>query len=279
MVDEKDEKDLEKDLEKDDDEAEESAKDAESKAEPAAKSPAKSSAKASSKEPKADDEKEAGFGGALGQALLGVSMTEEEGARVKRERRPSLMLAEFDTSAHIMHAAEKVRDAGYTQWDVHTPFPVHGMDKAMGLPDSKLGFIVFTAGFLGVATAVSMIFYMNGVDYPLIIGGKPPFSIAPSVPIMFELMVLFSAFGAVLGMFHLNKLPQHYHPIFESDRFKAASDDKFYLSVEVADPKYSPEKTRALLEKAHATHIEIVEEVVETVVASSGHDEDTESPW
>jgi hypothetical protein len=306
MVDEKDEKDEK-------DEAEESAEDAESKDEPAAaksqesasaseeededegdeeeeekeedkpapKAAAKTSPKAASKGPKADDEKETGFGGALGQALLGVSMTDESAARVKRERKPALMLAEFDTTASIMHAAEKVRDAGYTRWDVHTPFPVHGMDRAMGLPDSKLGFIVFTAGFLGVTTAVSMIYFMNGLDYPLVIGGKPPFSIPPSVPIMFELMVLFSAFGAVLGMFHLNKLPQHYHPIFESDRFKAASDDKFYIAVEVADPKYSADKTRALLEKAHATHIEIVEEVVETVV-HSGHDDDaeyTESAW
>lgn len=289
MVDEKDEKDREKD------EAEESAEDAESKDEAAADAKsqesvsasegegededdedeedeeAKPAAKASkfgssAKAPKADDEKDTGLGGALGQALLGVSMTDESGARVTRERKPSLMLAEFDSTASVMHAAEKVRDAGYTSWDVHTPFPVHGMDRAMGLPDSKLGWIVFTAGFLGVSTAVGMIYFMNGVDYPLIIGGKPPFSLPPSVPIMFELMVLFSAFGAVLGMFHLNRLPQHYHPVFESERFKACSDDKFFIAIDVADPKYNPEKTRALLEKAHATHIEIVEEVFETVV-------------
>lgn len=176
------------------------------------------------------------------------------------QKRVALILAEFDKAGDILHAAEKVRDAGYTKWDVHTPFPIHGMDRAMGLGDSRLGWIVLAMGLTGFFSAVAMITYMNVTDYSLIIGGKPALSIPSYVPVCFELTVLFSAFGAVFGMLGLNKLPRHHHPIFASDRFRACTDDKFFLSVEVEDPKFDEKKTRSLLEGAHASHIELVEE-------------------
>src|SRR6185437_10067355 len=153
-------------------------------------------------------------------------------------------------------------DAGYTLFDSHTPFPVHGMDRAMGLPDSKLGWIVIAMGMTGTTLAFTMMYWMNGVDYPLIIGGKPPGTLPSMIPIMFELTVLLSAFGAVFGMFGLNKLPRHNHPLFESERFRGFSQDKFFLSVEVEDPKFKLERTRDLLEKTHADHVELVEEDV-----------------
>lgn len=170
------------------------------------------------------------------------------------------IVAEFDTPADVYHAAEKVRDAGYTQWDTHSPFPIHGMDKAMGLKDSFLGLLVFAGGATGVTTAVVMIWWMNGVDYPIVIGGKPPFSLPSSVPIMFELMVLFASLTAVFGMFGINKLPRHHHPIFESEKFRAATDDKFFISVESTDAKFDLERTKKLLEGTHPTHIELVKD-------------------
>jgi hypothetical protein len=179
------------------------------------------------------------------------------------KKKPALLLAEFDTTPRLLHAAEKLRDAGYKSWDTHTPFPVHGMDAAMGLPDSKLGPIVFAGGLAGFTTAFTMIWWMNGVDYPLVIGGKPPFSIPSMVPILFELTVLFSSLTAVLGMFHLNRIPQHHHPIFNSSRFDGATDDKFFISVGADDPKFDLDKTKRLLESLHCTHIELV------------HDDDT----
>lgn len=171
---------------------------------------------------------------------------------------PALLLAEFATPGECLHAAEKLRDGGYTQFDTHTPFPVHGMDKAMGLPDSRLGWIVFPIGLTGTASAFLMMWWMNGVDYPLIVGGKPPYSIPTMVPIMFELTVLFSAFAAVLGMFHLNGLPRHHHPLFNSKRFGAFSNDKFFVSVESSDPKWNLERTRKLLESCGPAHVELV---------------------
>src|SRR5215472_18143138 len=93
----------------------------------------------------------------------------------KPPARPALLLAEFDTAASCLHAAEALRDAGYTKFDAHSPFPIHGMDKAMGLKDSILGWIVLGAGLSGVSAAWLMMWWMNGIDYPLIIGGKPPY--------------------------------------------------------------------------------------------------------
>lgn len=171
---------------------------------------------------------------------------------------PALLLAEFDTPAEVLKAAEKLRDAGYTQFDTHSPFPIHGMDAAMGLPDSRLGLIVFPVGLTGTTLAFLMMWWMNGVDYPLVIGGKPPYSLASQIPIMFEVTILLSAFATVFGMFHLNRLPRHHHPIFNSERFKGFSDDKFFVSVEATDPKWNVERTKSLLEAAHAKHIELV---------------------
>ena len=172
----------------------------------------------------------------------------------------SLLLAEFDSPGAVLHAAEKVRDAGYKDWDTHTPFPIHGMDAAMGMKDSILGRIAFPVGLTGPTRAFLMIWWMNAVDYPIVIGGKPPFSLPSMIPIMFELTVLLSAFAAVFGMFGLNKLPRHHHPLFNSERFSSFSNDKFFLSIESTDPKWNVEKTRELLESCHASHIELVQD-------------------
>ena len=177
-------------------------------------------------------------------------------------KRPVLYLAEFDDADALVHAAEKVRDEGFEKWDVHTPYPVHGMDSAMGLSDSRLGWIVLLCGLTGVSLAVLMMQWMNGYDYPLVIGGKPPDAIPSMVPIMFELTVLLSAFGAVFGMLGLNELPKHFHPVFYSDRFESFSNDKFFISVEAIDKRFDVEKTRKLLESLHPSHLELVEEPV-----------------
>jgi hypothetical protein len=200
----------------------------------------------------------------------------EAHAHKSMRRSPSVILAEFKSSHDVLHAAEKVRDAGYVRWDTHTPFPVHGMDRAMGLRDSRLGWIVITFALTGLTGAYAMMHWMNGVDYPLTIGDKPPgaplfwasnwqerIGTLPSmVPILFELTILLSAFGAVLGMLHLNRLPRHHHPVFESDRFRLASDDRFFISIEADDPKFDVDRTRALLADAHAANVEVIEEDV-----------------
>ena len=180
----------------------------------------------------------------------------------KTKKRAAVILAEFDTPESIMHAAEKVRDAGYEKWDVHTPYPLHGMDAAMGLPDSRLGWIVLVMALTGLAAGAGLIIWANGIEYPIIIGGKPPISIPSMVPICFELTILFSALGCFFGMLGLNQLPRHNHPVFESERFRGFSTDKFFISVEAADPKFDASRTRVFLEGLHPKHVELVEEEV-----------------
>lgn len=169
------------------------------------------------------------------------------------------LLAEFESAAAIYQAAKRVREDGYTRWDCHTPFPVHGLDKAMGLKASPLPWIVLVCGLTGASVAMLLQWYLNAVDYPYIISAKPLFSWQAFVPVTFELMVLFSALGAVLGMLGLNRLPQFYSSLFRSERFARASDDRFFISIEVEDTKFHPEKTRALLEACGAVHVEEVE--------------------
>jgi len=176
------------------------------------------------------------------------------------ERVASLLLAEYETPDGCADAAAKLRDAGYTKFDAHTPYPVHGMDAAMGMRDTPLGWIVLVMGMVGCLTGFLMMFWMNGIDYPLIIGGKPPDAIPSMVPVMFEMTILLAAFGAVFGLFGLCQLPRHHHPIFNSDRFARATDDHFFISVDASDPKFDLKKTRLLLEGTAPAHLELVEE-------------------
>jgi hypothetical protein len=181
---------------------------------------------------------------------------------VEKKKRPAVLLAEFDKPEDVLHAAEKVRDAGYKKWDVHTPYPIHGMDAAMGMGDSRLGWIVLVMGLTGLASAAALMIWANGIEYPIIIGGKPPISIPSMIPICFELTILFSALGCFFGMMGLNQLPRHYHPVFFSERFKAFSTDKFFISIEAQDSQFDVGQTRRLLESLHPAHVELVEEEV-----------------
>ena len=174
--------------------------------------------------------------------------------------RPYGLIAEFDSPAAILRAAEKVRDAGFRRWDVFSPFPVHGLDKVMGLKNSLVGWfaLVFGGGtFIG---CMLMIWYMNDYSYPIIIGGKPMFSPPQALVPSYILLVLMSAVGAFVGMVVMNRFPRLYHPLFKNNRFALVSRDKFFLVIETADPKFSETETHALLESAGSAHIEMAVE-------------------
>ena len=170
------------------------------------------------------------------------------------------ILAEFETTAQIYHACEAVRDAGYQKWDAHTPFPVHGLDRAMGLKRSKLPWIVLVFGMTGACSAMFLQWWVSTTAQPVIIAAKPMFSWQAFIPITFEVGVLFSALAAVFGMLALNGLPQLYHSLFRSERFERVTDDKFFISIEVNDPQFDEVKTRTMLEQLGASHVEMVED-------------------
>lgn len=184
-------------------------------------------------------------------------------AAVKRspEVRAAGILAEFETDDAIIDAAVKVRDAGYTRWDCHTPYPVHGLDGAMGVRQTILPWIVLCAGLTGVAAACLMQWWMNAVDYQFVVSGKPLWSLPANVPIMFEVMVLFSGLTAFGAMFGLNGLPLFYRPQFRSERFRRVTDDRFFVWVDSRDPKFGD--AEAFLATLGSTHVETVKEVVQ----------------
>lgn len=174
--------------------------------------------------------------------------------------RPYGALAEFKSAAEIFHACEKVRDAQYRRWDAHTPFPVHGLDRAMGLPRSKLPILVCMAGLTGVTAGMTMQWWMSAVDYKVLIAAKPYFSWQAFIPVTFEVMILFSAVCAVFGMLFINRLPQWHHSLLKSERFRRASDDRFFICIEAQDAKFDPEGTVQFLKGLGATSVELVEE-------------------
>ncbi len=168
------------------------------------------------------------------------------------------VLARFETPGAVLRACEQVRDAGYTRWDAHTPFPVHGLDRAMGMKASVLPWIVLVLGLGGAGSAMLLQWWVSAVAYPLVISGKPYFSWQAFVPVTFEVGVLMAALGAVVGMIGLSRLPMHHHPLFDSSEFERASDDGFFISIESWDPKFDEARTRQLLESLGAAHVETV---------------------
>jgi len=160
------------------------------------------------------------------------------------------LIAAFDKTPDVYHAAEKVRDAGYRHWDVITPFPVHGLDKAMGLKRSIVPRISLAGGLTGFCTGMTMIWWTDAFDYPLLVGGKPFFSPMFAFPVSYELTILFTAFATIIGMFVVNGLPMHYHPVLKHDEIRRGMDDTFFIVIEARDPRSNLENTKALLEKA-----------------------------
>ena len=169
------------------------------------------------------------------------------------------LIATFETAADVYHAAEQVRDAGYKNWDVIAPCPVHGMDKAMGLKRSIVPRISLVGGIIGFTTGMLMIWWTNAIDYPLTVGGKPLFSPMYAFPVSYELTILFTAFATIIGMFLVNGLPMHYHPVLKSPKIKRALDDQFLIVIETRDPRFNLANTRALLEKAGGKEISELE--------------------
>ncbi len=166
------------------------------------------------------------------------------------------VLAEFRNPKELIDAAKKINQNGFRKYDTFSPFPIHGIDKAMNLPKSKLGWIVGIHGLIGLVGAFAMIYYMMVVDYPLNISGKPLMNIPAWIPVIFELTILLSAFGAVFGMFFLNGLPRFNHPLFNSENFKKATDDGFFVCIEAEDPQFDADKVQTLLKDAGGTNIE-----------------------
>jgi hypothetical protein len=190
-----------------------------------------------------------------------------------RPREPRLcgLLAQYDNPRDVLHAAEVIRDAGFTKWDCLTPFPVHGLDNAMGIKKTILPWVVLGAGLTGTAIATFMQWYVNSPHtqssatyilsgYPLIISGKPHWSLPANVPVIFELTVLLAALASFFGVWILSRLPRYHHPVFNVARFRSVTDDKFFILLECADSRFDPRASRELLASTHPAAIDEVKD-------------------
>lgn len=171
-------------------------------------------------------------------------------------------LAEFKSASALYKAAEKVHAAGFKKWDCYSPYPIHGLDGAMGIKRSILPWFVFIGGVTGCATAFALAYTTQVVIYPTIVQAKPAniFTVPAFFPIMFELTILFAGFATLFGLLGLIQLPRLNHPLFASRQFHRATDDGFFLAIEARDPKFSPNGTRDLLAGIGGANIELVEE-------------------
>jgi Protein of unknown function (DUF3341) len=170
------------------------------------------------------------------------------------------LLAEFDSADALLGAAKRVTSAGYTKTDAFSPMPIHGLAEAIGFHENLVPKVILGGGIAGLAAGFGLQYWTQVIAYPMNIGGRPTFSWVSWIPPMFEMTILFAASAAVFGMLALNGLPQPYHPVFNAKRFSLASQDKFFLVIEAADPKFNLDQTRAFLSSLQAREVVDVEE-------------------
>jgi mono/diheme cytochrome c family protein len=180
------------------------------------------------------------------------------GTAVRREGPLYGVLAEYDTPGELVEAARKVRAAGYTEFDCYSPFPVHGIDDAMGIKRTVLPVIIFFGGLAGTVGGLYLQWWCNASNWPWNISGKPAWSIPANIPIGFETTILLAVFTSFFGMWIANKLPQVWHPFFRSERFGRVTDDAFLIGVEARDRRFDGEATPKLLADAGAISVESV---------------------
>lgn len=166
------------------------------------------------------------------------------------DKQPGLyaLVAEFNETDELLNAAEKVRDEGYKDTDAHVPFPVHGLDEALGIKRSILPWFVLLGGILGGSGGYLLQYWVSVEAYPLNIGGRPLHSWPSFVPIIFECTILGAGLTTFFAMLGLNGLPRPHHPVFNTPNFEGASEDRYFLAIEATDPKFDLVQTKQLLE-------------------------------
>lgn len=173
------------------------------------------------------------------------------------------VLAEFRGPEELVAGARAIREKGYRRVEAYSPFPIHGIDEALAASKPILPWVVLGAGLTGCVVALLMQWYMNAYEgafpfsgYEYGISGKPAWSLPANIPVTFELIILFSAFTAFLGMIAFNQLPRFSNPLFRNERFLKATDNKFFLVVEADDPQFATETISSAFESIGAGHVE-----------------------
>jgi len=169
------------------------------------------------------------------------------------------LVAAFTTPETLLEATRHARSAGYRHMEAYTPFPVHGLAEALDFHRTHLSLLVLLGGIAGGIGGYLLQYWINVIDYPLNVGGRPLHSWPAFIPVTFELTILVAALVAVLGMLALNGLPMPYHPLFNVPRFATVTRDGFFLCIEARDPKFDRTETRRFLESLAAFEVAEVE--------------------
>jgi hypothetical protein len=180
-------------------------------------------------------------------------------AAVREARETAGLVAEFPGEDALRDGARHLRDQGFTRFDAHSPYPIHGMEKEIGQPRSTLGRWTLGGAAVGLVLAITMTYFPSARFYPLFVAGKPYNGWPAFVPIYFELSVLFAAFGTLAGLFRLGRLNDWYHPTLKNERFLRVTDDRFMLAVDARDPKFDVKRTALLLREAGGTRVTLLE--------------------
>ena len=181
---------------------------------------------------------------------------------MKRSNKLFGVTAIFNSPNEIIHAAKTISDSGYTNFDINTPYPLHGMDKAMKLKPSKLGYITLAFGLSGAVFTMLFIYWAMSIDYPQVIGGKPFFAFPAFVPVTFEVTVLLATLSTVIGLFaFMFGFPNNKQPLHDTDYMKKVSADKFGAVIYADDPQFSESKVRELFISLKASKIESIFEL------------------
>jgi hypothetical protein len=165
------------------------------------------------------------------------------------------VMGEFETPEKLLHAVEKVREAGYRRFEAYSPFPIEGLSEAMGLKRNLVPLITLIGGLTGGIGGFGFQYWVAAITYPLNIGGRPFNSWPAFIPVTFELTILGASLAAVFGMLALNGLPQPHHPVFNVHRFSHASADRFFVCIESRDPKFQLAETARFLQGLEAHHV------------------------
>ena len=169
------------------------------------------------------------------------------------------IMAEFDNPTDLVAAARRTYEAGYRRINGYSPFPIEELSEAIGFHHTRLPLIVLIGGVLGGIGGFFMQYWMEVIDYPLNVGGKPYNSWPAFIPITFECTILCAALAAVFGMLALNKLPQPYHPVFNAPNFALATRDRFFLVIESKDPKFEHDEATRFLQNFEPRDVSDVE--------------------
>ena len=169
------------------------------------------------------------------------------------------VMAQFDSPSALVAAARETYAAGYRRINGYSPFPIEELSDAIGFKRTTLPLIVLAGGIIGAVGGFFMQYWMEVIDYPINVGGKPFNSWPAFIPITFECTVLCAAFAAVFGMLALNKLPQPYHPVFNAPNFALATRDSFFLVIEAKDPKFDHDEAMRFLKNLEAREVNDVE--------------------